>query len=169
MPDPLTIREARADEQAIILHHRRSMFRDMGEGTIDELDRMVEAVQPWLAKAVADGTYRHWLAVAGSGRIAGGGGVLLNPWPPNPLDPSPERAVILNVYTEREFRRRGVALAVMRTILAWVERRGLRAVNLHASTEGRQLYEKLGFEATNEMRLWVNKGGSETTKSPSCG
>jgi len=26
-------------------------------------------------------------------------------------------------------------------------------VNLHASAEGRPLYEKLGFEATNEMRL----------------
>jgi hypothetical protein len=37
--------------------------------------------------------------------------------------------------------------------LAWVKERGLRAVNLHASDEGRHLYEKLGFEATNEMRL----------------
>jgi hypothetical protein len=41
----------------------------------------------------------------------------------------------------------------MQTILAWFKERGLRAVNLHASAEGRGLYEKLGFEATNEMRL----------------
>jgi hypothetical protein len=41
----------------------------------------------------------------------------------------------------------------MLTILKWVQERGLRSVNLHASAEGRALYEKLGFEATNEMRL----------------
>jgi len=33
----------------------------------------------------------------------------------------------------------------MQTILAWIKERGLRAVNLHASAEGRGLYEKLGF------------------------
>ncbi len=149
----IRIREATASEAAMILHHRRSMFRDMGEGTEEELDRMVAVAGPWLARALADGTYRHWLAVEGSGRVAGGGGVLLCPWPANPRDPCTERAVILNVYTEQEFRKRGIARQVMEAILAWIQERGFRTVNLHASKEGRHLYEKLGFEATNEMRL----------------
>ena len=61
--------------------------------------------------------------------------------------------MILNLYTEPEFRRRGIARQIMLTILSWVKDHGLRAVNLHASAAGRPLYEKLGFEATNEMRL----------------
>ena len=149
----ITIRETAPGESAIILHHRRSMFRDMGEGTVEELDQMVEVAGPWLARALADGSYHHWLALDASGGIAGGGGVLLCPWPANPKDPCTQRAVILNVYTEPEFRKRGIARQVMLTILAWAKGRGLRTVNLHASDEGRPLYEKLGFEATNEMRL----------------
>jgi GNAT superfamily N-acetyltransferase len=149
----ITIREAVPSESAIILHHRRSMFRDMGEGTVDELDRMVEVASPWLARALADGSYRHWLALDNSGRVAGGGGVLLCPWPANPKDPCTERAVILNVYTEPEFRKRGIARQIMLEILAWLKQKGFRSANLHASDEGRPLYEKLGFEATNEMRL----------------
>jgi GNAT superfamily N-acetyltransferase len=149
----IRIREAVLSESAIILHHRRSMFRDMGEGTVEELDRMVEVARPWLARALADGSYRHWLALDASGRVAGGGGVLIGPWPANPKDPCTERAVILNVYTEPEFRKQGIARQIMLTILNWTKERGLRAVNLHASAEGRPLYEKLGFEATNEMRL----------------
>lgn len=141
------------DEAATILHHRRSMFRDMGEGTVQELDRMVEVARPWLARALADGSYRHWLALDASGRVAGGGGVLLCPWPANPKDPCTERAVVLNVYTEPEFRKRGIARQIMVAILAELKQQGFRAVNLHASKEGRHLYEKLGFEATNEMRL----------------
>ncbi len=151
--DTITIREASASESAIILHHRRSMFRDMGEGTTEELDRMIEVARPWLAQALADGSYRHWLAIDSSGCVAGGGGVLLCPWPANPHDPCTQRAVILNVYTEAEFRRRGIARQIMLTILEWINRQGFRAVNLHASAEGRTLYEKLGFEPTNEMRL----------------
>lgn len=149
----ITIREAAPSEAAIILHHRRSMFRDMGEGTVEELDRMVEVARPWLARALADDSYRHWLALDASGRVAGGGGVLLCSWPANPKDPCTQRTVILNVYTEPKFRKRGIARQVMLIILEWLKRQGFRAVNLHASKEGRPLYEKLGFQATNEMRL----------------
>jgi GNAT superfamily N-acetyltransferase len=149
----ITIREAEPSESAIILHHRRSMFRDMGEGTVEELDRMVEIAGPWLARALSDGSYHHWLALGESGRVAGGGGVLLCPWPASPKDACTQRAVILNVYTELEFRKRGIARQIMRTILAWVKDQGLGSANLHASAEGRHLYEKLGFEATTEMRL----------------
>jgi GNAT superfamily N-acetyltransferase len=149
----ITIREAAPSEVAVILHHRRSMFRDMNEGTLEQLDRMVEVARPWLQQALANGSYRHWLAIDGLGRVAGGGGVLLSPWPANPHDPCIERAVILNVYTEAEFRRRGVARQVMAAILNWIKAHGLRGVNLHASDEGRHLYEALGFKPTNEMRL----------------
>src|ERR1700686_1598581 len=102
----ITIREAGPSESAIILHHRRSMFRDMGEGTVEELDRMVEVASPWLAGALVDGSYRHWLALDSSGRIAGGGGVLLSPWPANPKAPCAAAGGILNVDPGPGFRGR---------------------------------------------------------------
>jgi len=40
----------------------------------------------------------------------------------------------------------------MREILRFTEDRGIDNVVLHASAEGRSLYEKLGFKQTNEMR-----------------
>ena len=161
MVDEIKIREAGPEDLETILHHRRSMFRDMSEGEVEELDRMVEVARPWTAQAMASGSYRHWLAINGTGRVAGGGGVLLSPWPANPHDPCVERAVILNVYTETEFRRQGVARQVMQAILAWVKARGLRGVNLHASAEGHDLYEALGFAHTNEMRLHFGPAAPE--------
>jgi len=149
----VSIREAMTTESAIILRHRRSMFSEMGEGSAEELDRMAEVTAPWLERALADGLYRHWFAVDAAADIAGGGGVLLCPWPASPVNPITQRAVILNIYTEPEFRRRGIARQIMQTILAWVKEQGFRSVSLHASDEGRNLYEKLGFQPTNEMRL----------------
>ena len=156
--DEITIRVATVGDAMTILHHRRSMFRDMGEGTADELDRMAAMTEPWLEQALSDNSYRGWLAEEDSGRVVGGGGVLLCPWPASPKDPWLRRAIILNVYTEPEFRRRGIARRIMVTILGWLKEQGFRSVSLHASDEGRHLYQELGFKATNEMRLRFGAG-----------
>jgi GNAT superfamily N-acetyltransferase len=60
---------------------------------------------------------------------------------------------ILNVYTYSQFRRRGIARRLMQTMIAWCAGEGLARVALHASEDGRHLYESLGFELSNEMRL----------------
>ena len=59
---------------------------------------------------------------------------------------------MLNVYTEAAHRRRGVARALMDVMLGWCRDRDISRVLLHASDEGRPLYETLGFLPTNEMR-----------------
>jgi predicted N-acetyltransferase YhbS len=59
---------------------------------------------------------------------------------------------VLNVYVEPEWRR-GVAETLMRVQLDAVAERGIRRVVLHASDDGRPLYERLGFVQTNEMPL----------------
>ena len=41
----------------------------------------------------------------------------------------------------------------MEHLLAWCRGEGIEVVELHASDEGRPLYESLGFIQTNEMRL----------------
>jgi len=149
----ITIREAGPSDTETILHHRRSMFRDMGEGTPESLDRMVESTRPWLKQALADGSYKAWLAETAGGEIAAGGGVLISSWPARPEDPNTRRALVLNVYTEPEHRRQGLAREIMQHIIDWLQQQGFRSVVLHASDEGRSLYEKLGFQPTNEMQL----------------
>ena len=90
--------------------------------------------------------------------VIGGAGVQLRPILPRPrhgeddLETGPE-AIVLNIYVEPAWRRRGVAERLVRTLLAALAERGIRRIVLHASDEGRRLYERLGFVATSEMRL----------------
>ena len=154
MPPPnLTIRKATMQDCATILHHRRSMFRDMGEGTPAELDQMVKDSAAWLTTALADGSYQGWLAEDDQGKAVAGGGVLLSPWPPKPRDSNTRRAVIFNVYTEPDARQQGLARELMLLMIGWLREQGFRSVVLHASDAGRHLYETMGFQPTNEMRL----------------
>jgi GNAT superfamily N-acetyltransferase len=62
-------------------------------------------------------------------------------------------AIVLNVFTEPAWRRQGVGELLMREILEWAAQERLDRLVLHASREGRALYERLGFVATNEMRF----------------
>ena len=66
------------------------------------------------------------------------------------------RGNILNVYTERPFRRQGIARRLMHIALDWCRANGIRAVILHASDDGQKLYEQLGFRSTNEMRILLD-------------
>ncbi len=149
----ISIRTAIPEDCAVILHHRRSMFQDMGEGSAEDLDGMVEATAPWLAGALADGSYRGWLAEDPQGRVVGGGGVLISSWPAGPKDPYTRRALIINVYAEPEVRRQGLARRLMLLMIQSLKEQGFSSVVLHASDAGQHLYETLGFIPPNEMRL----------------
>jgi len=47
------------------------------------------------------------------------------------------RATILNVYTDPAYRRRGIARALMETMIDWCRSEGFAHVTLHASDDGR--------------------------------
>lgn len=150
--DEIRIRKAGIEDLASILHHRRAMFEEMGEPAA-LLDRIDAASLEYFRVALTSGSYQAWVAETAHGEVAGGGGVLISEWPGFPGEGRPRRATILNVYTEPKARRRGVARRLMETMIAWCRAEGFGAVSLHASSFGRPLYEALGFEATNEMRL----------------
>jgi GNAT superfamily N-acetyltransferase len=152
----VVVRQATVADVDVIIHHRRSMFADMGVGDEAARDVMAGAARPFVAAALRDGSYRGWL-VEVDGRVVAGGGIIIVGFQPTPVDPAPSRVWVLNMYTEPAFRRQGLARLVIETILAWCREHGIVRVYLHASEEGRPLYESLGFEATNEMKLMLNR------------
>ena len=146
------IRQATIGDVETILRHRRCMFADMGRGDERSREAMVAATRSFIAAGLKDGSYRGWLLQVG-GQVVAGGGVAIADFQPTPWDLSPKRAWIVNVYTEPEFRRRGLARQLLEAILAWCRDQQLHAIFLHASDAGRPLYESLGFQPTSEMRL----------------
>jgi GNAT superfamily N-acetyltransferase len=152
MPGNPIIREASPNDIPEILRQRRRMYEDMHYHDAIALDSMASLSSAYLKTAMADGSFRAWLA-ADRDRIVAGGAVVISPWPAHPYDLQCRRVTILNVYTDPEYRRRGIARQLMQTMIAWCKREGFARVTLHASDDGRHLYESLGFEPSNEMRL----------------
>lgn len=153
----LTVRRATAADAPLITHHRRAMFEDMGRTDHAQLDDMARRFEPWVREALAQGEYLGWFVVNESGEVVAGAGLWLMEWPPHVLDDADRRGNVLNVYTRPDYRRQGLARRLMTVILDWCREHRIPTVILHASDQGRALYESLGFFASNEMRIHVKR------------
>jgi RimJ/RimL family protein N-acetyltransferase len=161
-PAEFGVRRATIEDANVIAQHRARMFQDMGEITDSAYDQFVEATRKWNERALADGEYVGWLAFPEQepDRIVAGAGVQRRLVPPHPARPAGQElfakgrhAIVLNVFTEPEWRRRGIAMLLMDAVLDWARAEQLDRLVLHASSEARSLYDRLGFVATNEMRF----------------
>ena len=148
----ITIREGTVADISEIARHRRRMCEDMNYTDAEVLSTMQAATADYLKKAIPEGSFRSWLACE-DGRVVAGGAVVIASWPAHAYDLACRRATILNVYTEPDCRRRGIARQIMEAMIAWCKQEGFARVSLHASEQGRPLYESLGFVDSNEMRL----------------
>lgn len=146
------IRRTGVNELNKILHHRRSIFLDMGfEGnTVEEAMAISETM---FADAMKQDRYVGWFVEDANGSVVAGGGIVLIEFQPGPRDPSTYRPWVVNMYTERSHRGKGLARELMQIMMLWSRQQGFRNLYLHSSKESRPIYESLGFAPTNEMGL----------------
>jgi GNAT superfamily N-acetyltransferase len=158
MTDSVSIRLATPADSDLLATQRVAMFRDMGR-TVPEIESsLLASCADYFARALAAGEYVGWVAelAASPGAAIGGAGVQFRPLLPR-TDPGGRvllvgrEGLILNVYVEPAQRRRGVARRLMEHLIGWAPGAGIVRLVLHASEEGRPLYQALGFRGSNEM------------------
>jgi GNAT superfamily N-acetyltransferase len=165
-----SIRQATISDAAVIAHHRVAMFQDMGDvPTVALSTELLSASIPALSVLLREGSYVGWLAIDTGERVIAGAGVHVRPQLPL-ISQDGGRVVatpvplVVNVYTEPAWRRKGIARALMQGLMDWSVVQGFDRLLLHASDAGRDLYVSLGFGPSNEMR-WPPKQGDFTPSS----
>jgi GNAT superfamily N-acetyltransferase len=129
------------------------MWAELRAYTARELDAHDREYRRWAGSLMKRRKFLAWLVEDRAGRLAGSGGLWLMPSQPRPgLLGRGEIPYILSMYTEPEFRRRGVASRIVREMVRWSKAHRYGRVLLHASRYGRPVYERLGFESSSEMR-----------------
>ena len=67
--------------------------------------------------------------------------------------PSGKRAHLMNVYTEKDYRRRGIARQLVNMLIGDARAHGATEISLDATESGRPLYESMGFKASEECMV----------------
>ncbi len=137
----------------VLLAHRQGMWMDIHPDQEREVKGSNRRTRDWIKKQLAEGRLIGFIARTSEGTVAGSGCIWLREEQPRPTSKGFKVPYLMSMYTEKRFRRRGVAKLIVGRAIKWSKDRGYERLVLHASKEGRPLYEKLGFEPAGEMRL----------------
>ncbi|MDO4330137.1 MAG: GNAT family N-acetyltransferase [Lachnospiraceae bacterium] len=90
-------------------------------------------------------------------KIVGAGGVSFFRVMPTYHNPTGWKAYIMNMYTNPDYRRKGIAYHTLEILIEEVKNKGVTHISLEATDMGRPLYERYGFVSMNdEMELPEN-------------
>jgi GNAT superfamily N-acetyltransferase len=155
-PARFRLRRATLRDLDVLTDHRVEMWRSIGHNTPRELADHPVPYQNWLRPRLRSGEVVAVLATVG-GEPAGSGALWFMPQEPRPGLPTRDIPYIMSMYTRPANQRQGIATAIVRELVRVARRSGAARVTLHAADQGRRVYERLGFEPTAEMRLWIRR------------
>ncbi len=160
----LTIREAHPGDLQTLVEFRLNMFRDMGWTDEERLAVLSPLYAAYVREHLADGGFVAWIAEQ-DGAVVGAVGLLWERVPPTVRNLSGRQAYIMSMYVVPEKRRLGIAGGLIEVAVDHAREHGADVVSLHYSPAGQGLYERLGFVASPEMRLFTDPHSAEWAPS----
>ena len=67
--------------------------------------------------------------------------------------PTGKRAHLMNVYTNSQYRRQGIAYQMINMLIEEAKEKGITEISLDATEAGRHLYKKCGFVESDECMV----------------
>ena len=143
-----SIRPATIAEVETLVELRLAMFEAMGIER-SELALAIAPMRIYFEQHLPTGAFRVWVAEHQKVPIAAIG-LVIHSVPPSPWNITGKVAYIMNLVTL------GIAKQLLLHVLDIVRSEGIPKVSLHASSDGRPLYEQLGFKTSAETReMWL--------------
>lgn len=93
-----------------------------------------------------------------NGEIVSGAFLAIQERPANPFFISGITGTLLNVLTYPEYRRKGIATEVLLALIQDAQNHDVMSIDLFATEDGKQLYEKLGFQLPDYTAMRLKTG-----------
>ncbi|MGP8076307.1 MAG: GNAT family N-acetyltransferase [Thermoplasmata archaeon] len=152
----VTYRRTTVADVPLLADHRHRMWTEIGNRTEAEITEHDARYRRWTRPRLRSEELVGFVAESPKGTVVGSGIVWFRSDQPRPKIPTLTIPYILSMYTEVDWRGRGIASGIVRRLVAECRTRGYPSVVLHASEQGRSVYRRLGFERTWEMRYWID-------------
>ena len=150
----LTFRKADAADLELLVKNRIEVLRAANGLSGDtDMSLVEQESRDYYRHAFEHGGHVALLVYDGDS-FAGCGGVSFYRVMPTYHNPTGRCAYIMNMYTNPEYRRLGIAHKTLDMLIRDTKSKGITAISLEATDMGRPLYEKYGFVKMNdEMEL----------------
>jgi len=142
----------------LLAEHRKKMWLEIHPEQEKEVRATEKRTRRWIADQLSKGSLIGLVVRTAKGEVVGSGCIWLREEQPRPTSMRLVVPYLMSMYTEKRFRRQGVASLIVNSALKWCRKKNYDRIVLHASKEGRSVYEGIGFEPSNEMRFRFPKG-----------
>ena len=150
----LQIVDANPTSDSILIQHYLAIWDSYGTPKGDYAADAAETVTQFIDENRNNGHHGGFLATI-DGAVAGSAmcSLLRSPYPEVIKPVIRRRGYIWSVYTEPNYRGKGVGKTLTKRAVDHLRSIGCTDVVLHASDAGAAIYEQLGFRRAGEMRL----------------
>ena len=114
-----------------------------------EWEEVREATREYFSRALPAGEHCGVVAEV-EGIVVGCGGIVFMERPPYQGNLKGREAYLMNMYTEPEWRGKGIGAAIVGELLRCAREAGAKRVSLDAEQNARRLYAKAGFHGNVE-------------------
>lgn len=130
-------------ELDIFIKMRINQLRE--EGATENID-LTSELKDYYKRHMADDTFISWLAIdEDNGKIVGTSGVSIVEKPPYFSCPTGKIALLSSMFTDKSYRRKGIATALLEKIVSEAKIRNCGTIQITASDTGVLLYSNFGF------------------------
>ncbi len=147
-------KKATIDDLDILTETRIIVLRSANKlGDDVDMSQVKRNTCEYYRTALQNGSHTAYL-IFDNDIFVGAGGISYFQVMPTYNNPTGKKAYIMNMYTNPEYRRKGLAMKTLDLLVADAKRKGVTAISLEATNMGRPLYEKYGFvRMSDEMEL----------------
>ena len=110
----------------------------------------LDILRDYYLRHLSDGTFISWLALDND-RIIGTSGMSIVEKPPYFGCPSGKIGLLSSMFTDKAYRRKGIAKTLLSKVVDEAEKQGCGTVQITASDMGVLLYSDFGFEKNNNF------------------
>lgn len=149
---------SRASEKDIenIICLRIALLKELGEiKSSQEEQLLLSSTKQYLKQALSNNEFISYIAKF-NGEAVSVSGIVIFKRPLYLENLNGIETYILNMYTSPEHRGRGISRKLLESCIEECKNIGVKRVWLHASEDGKRLYQKMGFTfKNNEMELFI--------------
>ena len=138
----ITYKKLTVNDLDVFIKMRINQLRE--EGAKEDID-LEPALKDYYLRHLSDGTFVSWLALDND-RIIGTSGMSIVEKPPYFGCPSGKIGLLSSMFTDPNYRRKGIAKTLLSKVIDEAKTQGCGTVQITASDMGVLLYSDYGFE-----------------------